>query len=243
MTNGIFIMTKSQHKRMYLVTLAITAVFFNLVTSYSRAQGLMDPLDEHEKHRTLNILREQTQEPTQSRPLARKSGESTKAITSLSNEKILLIERHQDKTVPHQRQISVYAYDYNKNRTTRYLINLNSGQLVSQEYLPKTQLPLIREEQDLVQQIIFSDPEQVELIQKEFKRLTKTELRNTNQLKLRSFIFIAHNSPEQLNKAAQNCGERRCAQVLLYLHDDTTVFEISPIIDISAATVIQNITF
>ena len=59
---------------------------------------------------------------------------------------------------------------------------------------------------------------------------------------VKAFSFTAESMPEQLNPASQQCGLNRCAQVLLYTHD-SVVFEISPIVNLSAGLVTQNIGY
>jgi hypothetical protein len=62
------------------------------------------------------------------------------------------------------------------------------------------------------------------------------------QLQVKAFVFHASSLPEQLNAASQQCGLQRCAQVLLYTAD-SVVFEVSPIVNLSAGVITQNIGF
>ncbi|MEZ5449456.1 MAG: hypothetical protein R3E89_10880 [Thiolinea sp.] len=61
-------------------------------------------------------------------------------------------------------------------------------------------------------------------------------------MNVKAFVFTAETLPESLNAASQQCGLSRCAQLLLYTHN-SIVFEISPIVSLSAGVVTQNIGY
>ena len=100
------------------------------------------------------------------------------------------------------------------------------------------QLPLTANEIERTVKLIFADKETFELISNEYQRITEKVLSSPKDLEAKAFVFTADTLPEQLNKASQQCGLHRCAQILLYTHD-SVVFEISPIVNLSANLITQ----
>lgn len=163
--------------------------------------------------------------------------------TPITEPELLLIERRrQDKEAGTQRLADVYHYDYRTNQTIHTVVDLETQQAISTEQHQYLQLPLTENELQRSSDIIFSDPEQAALIGNEYQRITGQYLSSPEQLNIKAFAFSADTLPEQLNPASQQCGLHRCAQVLLYTHD-SIVFEISPIVNLSAGIVTQNIGY
>ncbi|MFZ1389142.1 MAG: hypothetical protein WBP46_04985 [Thiolinea sp.] len=156
---------------------------------------------------------------------------------------LLLVERRPvDKDQPGKRLADVYSYDYGSDETIHSIVDLNTQERVQTERVQKLQLPLTENELARSSKLIFNDPEQLTQIQTEYKRITGQTLLKPEQLQVKAFVFTTDSLPEGLNAASQNCGVQRCAQVLLYTHD-SVVFEISPIVNLSAGLVTQNIGF
>lgn len=156
---------------------------------------------------------------------------------------LLLIERRiMDKEQAAQRLADVYHYDYSRNETIHTVVDLDTQQVISTQHQQRMQLPLTENELQRSSDIIFSDPEQAALIRNEYQRITHRYLSSPKQLNIKAFAFSADALSEQLNPASQQCGLHRCAQVLLYTHD-SIVFEISPIVNLSAGIVTQNIGY
>lgn len=158
-------------------------------------------------------------------------------------QELLLVERRPiDKEQAPQRLADVYHYDYSKNETIHSVIDLDTQQVISTQHQQYLQLPLTENELQRSSEIIFADPEAAVLIKNEYQRITGKYFSSPQQLNIKAFTFSADSLPEQLNPASQQCGLQRCAQVLLYTHD-SVVFEISPIVNLSAGIVTQNIGY
>ena len=170
---------------------------------------------------------------------------STSASNAASNtaKELLLVERRpMDKEQVPQRLADVYHYDYSNNETIHSIVDLDTQQVISTEHQQYLQLPLTENELQRSSDIIFADAEESVLIKNEYQRITGRYLSSPQQLNIKAFAFSADTLPEQLNPASQQCGLHRCAQVLLYTHD-SIVFEISPIVNLSAGIVTQNIGY
>ena len=165
------------------------------------------------------------------------------ATSSAPEPAILLIERRPiNKNKPDSRLADVFVYDYASNELERSIIDLNTRTLVDRSRSQGTQLPLIQAEIDRAETLLFDDEEQFRLINQEYQRIIGQPLTNPAQLHVKAFTFHADNLPQKVNQAAAECGIRRCAQLLIYT-DTNIIFEITPIIDLSANVVIQNIGF
>lgn len=205
-----------------------------LLLACTHAQaGNMDPLNPAEVTRAIT---QANTSPTLS---------STRAMVNSSAPapELLLVERHPDSKTATTRLADVYTYDYNSNETIINVVDLNTNQVVSSQRQQRLQLPLTDNELKRASELIFNDDEERSLLDSEFKRITGKALTDpASQLQVKAFVFHASSLPEQLNAASQQCGLHRCAQVLLYTAD-SVVFEVSPIVNLSAGVITQNIGF
>ncbi len=154
----------------------------------------------------------------------------------------LLVERHLNAKGETARLADVYTYDYASNETIISVIDLDTNKILSSKREKNLQLPLTDNELKRASDLIFADDEQRSLLDAEFKRITGKTLTDPQQLQVKAFVFHASSLPEQLNDASKQCGLHRCAQVLLYTAD-SVVFEVSPIVNLSAGVITQNIGF
>lgn len=216
------------------VVAALSSIFL-ITQSFA---GAIDPLSPSELDNALLIST--TELATSQTTVSRRSNNTPTPITE---PELLLIERRrQDKEAGTQRLADVYHYNYQTNQTIHTVVDLETQQVLSTEQHQYLQLPLTENELQRSSDIIFSDPEQAVLIGNEYQRITGQYLSSPEQLNIKAFAFSADTLPEQLNPASQQCGLHRCAQVLLYTHD-SIVFEISPIVNLSAGIVTQNIGY
>lgn len=195
--------------------------------------GNLDPLDPKE------MARAASQATLSATPAA--TSTRRQASTAPANE-VLLIERHINNKGNTERLADVYTYDYHSNQTIITVVNLDTNTTLAKHYQQNVQLPLTDNELKRAADLIFNDDEQRPLLNAEFKRITGKTLSDPKQLHVKAFVFHASSLPEQLNAASQECGVQRCAQVLLYTVD-SVVFEVSPIVNLSANVVTQNIGF
>ena len=169
--------------------------------------------------------------------------QTTRSSSTTPAPELLLVERHPNAKGQTARLADVYTYDYSTNETLIDVIDLDTNQVISRKREKNLQLPLTANELQRASALIFADDEQRSLLDAEFKRITGQTLSNpAQQLQVKAFVFHASSLPEQLNAASQQCGLHRCAQVLLYTAD-SVVFEVSPIVNLSAGVITQNIGF
>lgn len=197
--------------------------------------GVMDPLDPTELSRAINATTAAATPVASMRALA--------ASTAAPSTELLLVERHPNEKGQTTRLADVYTYDYATDETIINVVNLDTNQLVSSTRQQNLQLPLTETELQRASDLIFADDEERSLLDAEFRRITGQTLSNPQQqLQVKAFVFHASSLPEQLNAASEQCGLHRCAQVLLYTAD-SVVFEVSPIVNLSAGVITQNIGF
>lgn len=176
------------------------------------------------------------------------SGFSTRSLSASASTsaeippQTLLVERRQTRKNESSRLADVYTYHYDSNELERSIIDLNTRSVLNTSRIQGVQLPLVEAELDRAAQLLFDDDEELELISQEFLRVTGSPLVSRDQLHVKAFTFSADSLPQKVNEASSECGIRRCAQLLLYTDTDI-IFEISPIVDLSANVVTQNIGF
>lgn len=195
--------------------------------------GSLDPLSAAEMERAI-------QQASSAPPVATTRQLVNNASTPAPER--LLVERHLNAKGETARLADVYAYDYTTNETIISVIDLDTNKILSNKREKNLQLPLTDNELKRASDLIFADDEQRSLLDAEFKRITGKTLTDPQQLQVKAFVFHASSLPEQLNDASKQCGLHRCAQVLLYTAD-AVVFEVSPIVNLSAGVITQNIGF
>lgn len=164
------------------------------------------------------------------------------SITSNSQE-VLLIERNEEKGAPKdQRRADVFIYDYASNELIESLVDLNTSEVIRSERKQGVQLPLTENELKRAKEIVFEDEDERAILEDEFRRISSRELTNTSELNIKAFTFLADSLPNRVNEASKQCGIHRCAQLMLYTHENI-VFEISPIVNLSEGVVTQRIGF
>jgi Cu2+-containing amine oxidase len=205
------------------------------LASLSTHAGNLDPLSPAEMARA-------TQQASAATPSSTSTSRSLPANSTTPPER-LLVERHVNNKTQTARLADVYTYDYATNETLINVIDLDTNTTLSTKHEKNLQLPLTANELKRASDLIFNDDEERSLLDTEFKRITGKTLTNPQQqLQVKAFVFLASSLPEQLNAASQQCGLHRCAQVLLYTAD-AVVFEVSPIVNLSAGVITQNIGF
>lgn len=215
--------------------ITLTTLCWVILSQNSLAKDL-DPLSPTELAKAVSLAA-----PEQTVQLATRSVAQTPAVAH--ELELLLVERRPvDKEQPGKRLADVYSYDYRNDETIHSIVDLTTQERLHTERVQKLQLPLTENELARASKLIFNDAEQLNQIQTEYKRITGQTLLKPEQLQVKAFVFTTDTLPEGLNAASQHCGIQRCAQVLLYTHD-SVVFEISPIVNLSAGLVTQNISF
>lgn len=161
-------------------------------------------------------------------------------VTHLENSgrhELLLIERHQeDKVVYEQgnweRRADLFIYDYDSDALIQVIYNLSSGRVDSVTSSQGDQLPLTAHESEQAITIAFNDAQLRPLLNQEYGRVTGGTLTGPEQVEIKAFTFHASALPGMELGAAASCGLNRCAQLLIFTHDNVT-FELLPVINLS----------
>ena len=103
-----------------------------------------------------------------------------------------------------------------------------------------TQLPLIQAEVERAFDVLLANPANVDPWPRRFKKITGEAFVDRNQVNFKAFVFHPDTVADGLVAAARNCGVHRCAQLLIYTHNNVAL-DLSPIIDLSRARVLQNL--
>lgn len=196
--------------------------------------GSQDPLSLNEQAKAEALV-------TASIPALKIKAESSSG--SVKTHELLLIERDRSEDKKSgARRANAFVYDYTTDETIIYRIDAATHKILSSVRRKQVQLPLTEYEIDRAVQLIFSDKETAALIANEYQRITSKVLNTPKDLQAKAFVFTSDTMPEQLNSASQQCGLHRCAQILLYTHE-SVVFEVSPIVNLSANLITQIVGF
>ena len=171
------------------------------------------------------------------------AAKSENGLVTNDDQEVLLIERNEEKDAPKgQRRADVYIYNYATDELQETLVDLNTSQIISSVTKQGVQLPLTEKELKRAKEIVFDDEDERQILEQEYNRITSRTLNATSELNIKAFTFTADSLPNRVNEASKQCGIHRCAQLMLYT-DENIVFEISPIVNLSAGVVTQRIGF
>lgn len=176
---------------------------------------------------------------------ARSARLSVQSDSTSSEPEFLRVETHRfDKTDSNndQRWADVTAYDYSTDELVVTVVNLDTNEKVSTNRYKNMQPPMSQAELTRALNIVFDDPEERNILNAEFKRITGETLNSIDQLDYKAFTFFADSMPTVVNTASKSCGAQRCAQLVLYTYDNI-VFEVSPIVNLSAGVVTQRMGY
>ncbi|TXH66905.1 MAG: hypothetical protein E6Q83_19310 [Thiothrix sp.] len=217
---------KSTFSRVQQLSLSL---FTMLVMATTALAGNQDPLSPNEQ--------------LQASTLVESTLPSLKTKSSSNQYELLLVERDRSEDKKSgARRSNAFVYDYQTDETIVYRIDTATNKILSSVRRKNLQLPLTENEIARTVNLIFADKETFELIANEYQRITGKVLNSSKDLEAKAFVFTADTLPEQLNSASQQCGLHRCAQILLYTHD-SVVFEVSPVVNLSANLITQVIGF
>jgi Cu2+-containing amine oxidase len=162
-----------------------------------------------------------------------------------SEPELLLVERHEVGKGARARgawprQGDVYFYDYSSDTLIHTVVDVQSGAVISTERVQGVQLPLTEREEQRALDIVQADAALWSALAERYETITGEPLQRLAQLQVKVSVFQADVMPERLNRAAQACGQHRCAQVLLFTVDKT-LLEMLPIVDLSQGRVVQTL--
>lgn len=198
----------------------------------------MDPVSQDEISQAKNLA------ITTSNPPANFT-RSTSTVPQSSSPEFLRVETHRfekSDVNSDQRWVDVTSYDYSTDELIISVVSLDTDKVVSVTRHKNMQPPMSQAELTRALTIVFDDPEERSILNAEFKRITGEVLHSMDQLDYKAFTFFADSIPTVINQASEACGEQRCAQLMLYTHDNL-VFEVSPIVNLSAGVVTQRMGY
>jgi hypothetical protein len=155
---------------------------------------------------------------------------------------VLLVERHMEAKADEDaglRRADVYVYSYDDDVLTYSLVDLADNSVVETDDLTGTQLPLVEEEIDRATQIAMADPRFVSRLEQEFQRATGRAMGDVQEdVVIQPIVFLAESMPGRATGALAECGDHRCAQLMLQSSDNILI-NLLPVVDLSADRVLS----
>ena len=226
-----------KNKRMLVATVC------SLLSSTAVLANSMDPVSLDEVNQARNLATASAASiPTLS---ARSADLSVQSEAATPGIEFLRVEAHRfEKSDANngQRWADVTSYDYATDELIIAVVNLDTDEVISTKRHKNMQPPMAQAELTRALTIVLDDPEERSILNVEFKRITGQALNTIDQLNYKAFTFFADSMPTVVNNASSSCGAQRCAQLMLYTHDNI-VFEVSPIVNLSAGVVTQRMGY
>lgn len=171
---------------------------------------------------------------------------SPRAVTTdepAGGQEVLLVERREASKADYAkgnwpRQGDVYVYDYATDTLIHTTVDVQSGAVITVEHVQGVQLPLTEREEARALALVEADRTLWTALATRYQTITGESLQRLEQLQVKVSVFHADVMPDQFNAAAQQCGQHRCAQVLIFTIDKT-LLELMPIVDLSQGQVVQ----
>lgn len=222
------------------ISLISLSVCFALMPGVGSAAS-MDPVTDNEVGRAKSMA----MPSTVTNQLARRGFSANQATDASPTLEFLRVQAHRfskSELGANKRWADTTAYDYRTDELVTTVIDLDNNQVVSTKRTKNMQPPMASSEIKRAIEIVFDDDEERNILNAEFARITGETLTSIDQLQYKAFTFFADSMPNVVNSASKSCGAQRCAQLLLYT-DDNIVFEVSPIVNLSAGLVTQRMGY
>ncbi|MCL4863333.1 MAG: hypothetical protein KJZ93_28265 [Caldilineaceae bacterium] len=170
-------------------------------------------------------------------------GEDGVRATESGAAEVLLVERHDAAKTAYAtgawpRRGDVYVYEYATDTLVYSTVDLESGAVIATERVQGVQLPLTTHEKARALALVQADAPLWGSLTARYQAITGQLLTHIDQLQVKVSVFHADVMPGRLNPDAEQCGQHRCAQVLLFTVDKT-LLELTPIVDLSQGRVVQ----
>lgn len=207
--------------------------------------GVMDPVSDDEINRAKTMAMARASSATVVARRSLRSADAEQQVSAAPTVEYLRVQPHRfekSEISANKRWADTTAYDYTTNELITTVIDLDNNQVISTERNRNMQPPMVESEIQRAIEIVFQDDEERSILNTEFSRITGQTLTSVDQLQYKAFTFFSDSMPNVVNNASQACGAQRCAQLMLYTHDNI-VFEVSPIVNLSAGVVTQRMGY
>lgn len=198
-----------------------------------------DGMSSIEISRALQALSITDENPTAAvvQPRTRRLRSST---TTVPTEPVLLLMERRRVKGSSERLADAWYYSYQTNETTHKIVDLTTGSIRSSGVVIDMQLPLVEAEISRAFDIVFSSTDDRSVLAQAYRQVTGTDFSERSQISYKAFVFHPDTVVDGLATDARRCGLNRCAQLLLYTHDNIAL-DMSPVVDLSTGRVLQNL--
>jgi len=166
--------------------------------------------------------------------------QSSAAAAAVPTEPVLLLLELRREKGSVERLADAWYYSYPRNETIHKIVDLASGEVRSEEVVIDLQLPLVDAEISRAFDIVLTSAAHNKALQTAYLQVTGARFLDRSQVSYKAFVFHPDTVQEGLEPTARRCGLHRCAQMLLYTHDNIAL-DMSPVVDLSTSRVLQNL--
>lgn len=197
---------------------------------------VMDGMHAAEKSRAMRAL-ERSGSAAQRQALG--TNRSTQDLAAPAEPQLLLMERRHIKGTT-QRTADAWFYSYPNNETIHKIVDLETGTVLSSQIVIGTQLPLVEAEISRAFSVLLASRDDRRALEVAYRAVSGEEFVERSQVSYKAFVFHPDTVVDGLSRAARRCGTNRCAQMLIYTHDNIAL-DMSPVVDLSTGKVLQNL--
>lgn len=221
--------------KMAFVVLGFMSASFSAYAQQSAPQRF-DGMHGVEKTRAMRALSDQSLADVGSEPQVR----SLNNTGDVPSEPVLLLLERRRAKGSGARLADAWYYSYPRNETIHKIVDLTTGVVRSVELVIDMQLPLVDAEIDRAFDVVLSNSTYRQALEVAYLQVTGQRFSDRSQVSYKAFVFHPDTVQDGLDPAARRCGLHRCAQMLLYTHDNVAL-DMSPVVDLSTGKALQNL--
>ncbi len=172
--------------------------------------------------------------------LARRADRSAEAYY---RSEVLLVERHRYAKGEEaaRRLADVYVYDYDQDRVSAVVVDLDTDEVVKVDVVEGMQLPLTEREVDRALAMAIADETFGPRLLEDFRTVTGRDLGRAENLDVKGFVYRADSMRAETNRESRVCGKHRCAQLMIRTPEGI-VLDL-PIVDLSRGRLLDSREF
>ena len=217
--------------------LALSTMVTARADTFGAHPKMLDGMNSVERTRAMRSLQSEAAGRS-SRPAGTVTAYST-ASAADAQPQLILMERRREKGSS-ARHADAWYYSYAHNETIHKVVDLTSGEVISSEVVIGTQLPLVDVEITRAFDILLASSADHRTLGRAYKAVTGEDFEDRSQVSYKAFVFHPDTVVDGLTADARRCGVHRCAQLLIYTHDNIAL-DMSPVVDLSKSRVLQNL--
>lgn len=171
-----------------------------------------------------------------SAPAGASNRRSLRAADTANRYEMLLTERRPVAKNERRRLADIYVYDYAENKLLHRVVDTGTGDIVHRATFTDHQLPLTEAESNRAIGILAADQDARSFLNEEYARISGGLEFDLSNVDYKAATYIAEHNVQGITA---QCGQIRCAEILIYTADNKIALDLRPVVDLSTGSVLS----